>query len=413
MSSASSAFPMGFLWGVAGAGHQIEGGNVNSDSWLVEHLPGTVFTEPSGDACDHYHRFEADIALLAELRLNAYRFSLEWSRIEPAQGEFSVAALDHYRRVLGACHEHGLTPLVTLNHFTAPRWFGGLGGWESPRSPEHFARYCERAVQHLGDLMPVALTLNEPNIGAVMNSAGLVAPEVFGGLPLNEVAARANGTDTFRMFPFCNIELSREHQSEAHRLARDAIRSVSSDTLVGLTLAAQHLVAAEGGDKHRDEAFRETLGAYLPATDGDDLLGVQTYTRLQYGPDGLIPPAADAVVSQIGAEHCPDAVEGAIRDLWEATGLPIYVTENGIATDDDTLRVELIDGAVSGISACLEDGIDVRCYMHWSIFDNFEWHLGYEATFGVVHVDRETQVRTPKPSARRLGEIAHTNGARR
>jgi beta-glucosidase len=141
----SAAFPQDFLWGAAGSGHQIEGGNVNSDSWLVEHVEGTVFHEPSGDACDHYHRYRNDIALLAELGLNAYRFSLEWSRIEPERGQFSVAELDHYRRVLGACHEHGVTPLVTLNHFTCPRWFAGLGGWESASSPELFARYCERA----------------------------------------------------------------------------------------------------------------------------------------------------------------------------------------------------------------------------------------------------------------------------
>lgn len=404
----SAVFPQDFLWGAAGSGHQIEGGNVNSDSWLVEHVEGTVFHEPSGDACDHYHRYRNDIALLAELGLNAYRFSLEWSRIEPERGQFSVAELDHYRRVLATCREHGVTPLVTLNHFTCPRWFAGLGGWESASSPELFARYCERAVQHLGDLMPIALTLNEPNIGAVMNATGLVPPDVFGELPLNDVAARANGSDTFRMFPFCNIELSREHQSQGHRLARDAIRNTSPDTLVGLTLAAQHLVAIEGGEGHRDEAFFETIGAYLPATEGDDLIGVQTYTRLRYGPDGLIPPADDAIVSQIGAEHCPGSVEGAIRDIWAATGLPIYMTENGIATEDDTLRVELIEGAAAGMAACLADGIEVRGYTHWSIFDNFEWHWGYGPTFGLVHVDRITQARTPKPSARRLGEIARS-----
>jgi len=113
-------FPKGFLWGTATAAHQVEGNNVNSDVWLLEHMPETIFAEPSGDACDHYHRYPEDIALLAELGFNLYRFSLEWARIEPEEGEFSRAILEHYRRMLAACHAHGLTPMVTFHHFTSP-----------------------------------------------------------------------------------------------------------------------------------------------------------------------------------------------------------------------------------------------------------------------------------------------------
>ena len=115
-------FPAGFLWGTATAAHQVEGNNLNNDSWLMEHLPGTIYAEPSGDACDHYHRYAGDIALLAELGFNLYRFSIEWARVEPEEGEFSSAELDHYRRMLAACHEHHITPLVTFHHFTTPRW---------------------------------------------------------------------------------------------------------------------------------------------------------------------------------------------------------------------------------------------------------------------------------------------------
>jgi beta-glucosidase len=410
MSSAAQ-FPRGFLWGAAGSGHQIEGSNVNSDSWLVEHVDGTLFVEPSGDACDHYHRFATDIALLAELGYNSYRFSVEWSRVEPAPGETSRAALDHYRRVLEECHAHGLTPLVTLNHFTTPRWFAGRGGWLDAEAPERFADYCATVTRSLGDAMPIAFTLNEPNIGAVMVSTGLVPPEVFGELPLNDVAARANGTPTFRMFPFCDVETAREQQRLGHESARQAIRSESSTTLVGQTLAVQDLVAVDGGEDERARAWHDTIGVYLPATVGDDIIGVQTYTRLRYGPDGLLPPSADAVVSMTGAEHCPPSVGGALRSIWETTGLPLYMTENGISTDDDRLRVELIDGAVDAMAACIADGIDVRGYTHWSIFDNFEWNWGHGPTFGLIAVDRATQARTPKPSAHRLGEIARANGS--
>ena len=133
-------FPAGFLWGTATAAHQVEGNTVNSDNWLMEHMPGTIFTEPSGDACDHYHRYPDDIALLAELGFNLYRFSIEWARVEPEDGEFSVAELDHYRRMLATCHEHHITPLVTFHHFTSPRWIAAQGGWEAETTPAKFAR---------------------------------------------------------------------------------------------------------------------------------------------------------------------------------------------------------------------------------------------------------------------------------
>ena len=123
----ATTFPDGFLWGTATSAHQVEGGNVNSDFWVLEHTPGTPFQEPSGDACDHYHRYPEDIATLAKLGFNTYRFSVEWARVEPEQGEVSLAALEHYRQVLVTCHEHGMTPIVTFHHFTSPRW-GALAG---------------------------------------------------------------------------------------------------------------------------------------------------------------------------------------------------------------------------------------------------------------------------------------------
>src|SRR6266700_7883692 len=140
-------FPSTFLWGTATAAHQVEGGNVYNDNWVLEHVPGSSYVESSGDACDHYHRYREDIALLADLGFNLYRFSL--------------AQLDHYRRMLATCHEHDITPMVTFHHFTSPRWLAAAGGWEAQDTPEKFARFGERAVAHLGDLIPLAGTLNE------------------------------------------------------------------------------------------------------------------------------------------------------------------------------------------------------------------------------------------------------------
>ena len=130
-------FPDGFLWGTATAAHQIEGGNVNNDWWAFEHDPESGCAEPSGDACDSFHRYPEDIALVASLGLGVYRFSLEWSRIEPAEGEFSRSALDHYRRVVGTCREHGIIPMVTYHHFTSPRWLADAGSWEAPPLSSH------------------------------------------------------------------------------------------------------------------------------------------------------------------------------------------------------------------------------------------------------------------------------------
>ena len=201
---ANFSFPESFLWGAATAAHQVEGNNINSESWVLEHLPGTFYAEPSGDACDAYHRYAEDIALLASLGFNAYRFSVEWARIEPEEGEFSFAALEHYRRVLTTCHEHGLKPVVTYHHFTSPRWLMRCGGWVDAKTPDRFARYCERVTRHLGDLISAACTLNEPNLALVLEK---LLPFAFQELPWWATAAEAFGVtpDRLGLFQFNEI----------------------------------------------------------------------------------------------------------------------------------------------------------------------------------------------------------------
>src|SRR5215469_7909598 len=209
-------FPPHFYWGAATAAHQVEGGNVYNDHWVLEHTPGTIYREPSGDACDHYHRYRGDMALLAGLGFNLYRFSLEWSRIEPEEGEFSRAALAHYRRMLATCHEFGLTPMVTFHHLTSPRWLAAAGGWEARETSEKFARYCERAVAHLGDLLPLACTLNEINLGPLLSSLGV--PLSTRDPWFAEAARRAgSNADRFRPFLYAEPERGRETMLSAHR----------------------------------------------------------------------------------------------------------------------------------------------------------------------------------------------------
>jgi beta-glucosidase len=384
-------FPEGFLWGTATAAHQIEGGNVNNDWWEMEHDPTSGCVDVSGDACDSFNRYPEDIALIADLGLGAYRFSIEWSRIEPAEGEFSTVALDHYRRMAGTCREHGLLPVVTFHHFTHPRWLADAGTWEAPHAPDRFARFCERVTEHMGDLIGIACTFNEPNVVATMGwRHGLFPPRVRD----RDRRASVNAAIV-----------------AAHRKAVDVIREGPGDFPVGLTVSMTDFQLLEGGDEWVERLRAPNEDVFLESTGGDDYVGVQTYTRSQVGPDGPLPPAAGVGTTQMGYEFWPEALAGTIRRATEVTGgLPVYVTENGIGTDDDTLRVEYVTRALAGTRACLDDGIDVRGYFYWSLLDNFEWVLGYGPTFGLVAVDRGNFVRTPKPSAAWFGGVARANG---
>jgi beta-glucosidase len=385
-----ATFPEGFLWGAASAAHQIEGGNVNNDWWAFEHAPGTPCAAPSGDACDSWHRWPDDLALLASLGFGAYRFSIEWSRIEPAEGEWSVAALDHYRRQCAAARDLGLVPLVTFHHFTTPVWLAERGGWEAADAPERFARYCQRAVAHLGDLIGWGCTINEPNIVASMGYLAAMFPP---GVHDVERRRAVNAA-------FCR----------AHRLAVDALRAGPGDFPVGLTLSMTDYQAVDGGDDKRDQIRRSMEDVFLEATAGDDFVGVQCYTRSRVGPAGVLPAEEGVPLTQMGYEFWPRSLEAVIRRAWAVTGgTPLLVTENGIGTDDDAERIDYVTEALAGVRRCLDDGIDVGGYIYWSLLDNFEWVLGYAPTFGLVAVDRQTLERRPKPSAAWLGAVARAN----
>jgi beta-glucosidase len=397
-------YPKGFLWGVAGAGHQIEGNNVNSDIWLLEHVQPTLFKEPSGDACDHYHRYRDDIALVQELGFNTLRMSVEWARIEPAPGQYSPAELEHYRRVLSTCREQGLKPVVTFNHFAAPRWFSAAGGWENPRSPDVFARYCERTARHLGDLIELASTFNEPNLGFLLRWL-LPPPMLAMQTQMLDAAARATGSQHFSSVQMGDQDELLPQLLSAHRKGFAAIKSAAPHVPCGVTLALVDDQAV-GPDSQRDRKRQEVNGPWLEAARSDDFVGVQTYSRNRIDKNGLMPPPEGAEKTQTGDEFYPEALEATIRYTAQATGKPVYVTENGIATADDTRRIAYIDRAVAGVQRCLADGIDVRGYIHWALLDNFEWIFGYGPKFGLVAVDRETQRRAPKPSAHHLGAIA-------
>ncbi|MBV8304319.1 MAG: glycoside hydrolase family 1 protein, partial [Acidimicrobiia bacterium] len=237
----AQAFPEGFTWGTATVAHQVDGGTWNNDWWAWEHTPSSPCVEPSGDAIDHWNRWPADLELLAGLGFGAYRFSVEWSRIEPEDGEFSLAALAHYRAVCARCRELGMSPVVTFHHFTSPRWVAADDGWANPVTASRFAGFCGRVASELGDLMGSACTINEPNVVAFYGYRGGV-------------------------FPPGERSSERRHQAnhvfiEGHRRAVDAIRAAAPGVPVGMTLSMTDYQAVDGGEEavERVEKLREPM----------------------------------------------------------------------------------------------------------------------------------------------------------
>ena len=387
-------FPEGFLFGSSTAAHQVEGGNFNNDWWAWEHAPYSTCVEPSGDAIDQWHRYREDFALLAELGQNAHRLSLEWSRIEPAPSEYSRAALEHYRRVLGCLEQHGLTASVTLHHFTLPRWLAAQGGWLAPDAVDRFARYVERVAAHLGDLIPFAGTINEPQIVALMGyrqgwfPPGLRNPGQFKRVTRRLIAA--------------------------HAAAVEALKGGRGAPQAGACLQLPAFEPARPDDEACVGACRELAAemedVYLADLAGD-WVGVQYYTRQRVDPtaaDGFAPAPEGAPLTQMGWELHPEGLHRAIASAAR-TGLPVYVTENGIATADDARRVAYLRDHLAQVARALTEGIDVRGYHYWSSFDNFEWAEGYRPTFGLIGIDREDGLRrVVRPSARAYGAVART-----
>ncbi|MET8701496.1 glycoside hydrolase family 1 protein [Kitasatospora sp. NPDC058032] len=387
------ALPEGFLFGASTAAHQIEGNNTTSDWWALEQRPGGFLPEPSGDAADSFHRWPEDMDLLAGLGFNAYRFSIEWARIEPARGRYSWAALAHYRAMVEGALARGLTPVVTLHHFTLPQWFAEAGGWLAPDAAELFARYAATAAAEVLDGVRYVATINEPNVLARMHTL------------MGMLAEGPAGVDLDRVDPGEDIT---EALVRAHRAAAAALREADSRLLVGWTVGGLGLYPVEPGAEATAAAVsRRREGVFVEAARGDDWLGVQAYTRTPVGVDGPVPVAEGVRTTIKGWEYYPQALGETVRGMAALVGpdVPLLVTENGIATADDTERIAYTTEALAGLADALRDGVDVRGYLHWSLLDNYEWG-SYRPTFGLVAVDPRTFERSPKPSAHWLGALA-------
>jgi beta-glucosidase len=416
--SKGKPFPKNFRWGVATAAHQIEGNNINSDFWLLENIKPTTFVERSGDACDSYHRYEEDIALLAQLGFNTYRLSIEWARIEPTQGDFSNAELDYYKRVLACCREHDVEPAVTFLHGTTPLWFAETGGWLNPAAPMLFARYCSTAAKALAGEMGYAFTINEPQVAKTFRSLPGVSKGFAGrdkaSLEMHDAAARATGSQRFVTMDYPDIEGMTPQLIAGHEQGYKAIKAERSSLPVGVTLNIIDFQPFGEGSPYQ-EIRKVAYGDWLDTVQrACDFTGVQVYRSFPIpGPGKPVPPmpspSPGVGEGMMGEAAHPEALPNAVEYVYSQTQKPIFVTENGLQTNDDQHRVAYIDAALSGLHGSIAKGVPVMGYLHWSLLDNFEWARGYEPKYGLVAVDRKTFKRTPKPSASHLGAIARRN----
>ena len=425
-------FSSDFLLGAATAAHQVEGDNKNSDCWAMEQMKHTSFVEPSLDAVDHYHRYREDIKLMADAGLNSYRFSVEWARIEPEEGRFDEAEAAHYLDVIHCCKEYGLEPIVTLHHFSSPKWLIGKGGWEAPSTVNDFARYVRYIIEKLGDELHYVCTINEANMGiqvAAIAKRYLLQMQaqasktqtsdgtVQVGINLKKMMAdqKAAAEENKNIFGVEKVETFTSMRTPegdrivclAHEAARSVIRELYPHIKVGLTLSLHDIQIVDGGEEKAKHEWADEFTHYLPYIQDDDFLGVQNYTRSLIGANGSLPAPDGAELTQMNYEFYPEGLEHVIRKVAESFKGDLIVTENGIATADDNRRIAFIQQALAGVQNCIQDNIPVKGYFHWSLLDNFEWQKGYSMTFGLIAVDRTTQTRHPKKSLSYLGSFCN------
>jgi len=401
-------FPEGFLWGTASAAHQVEGDNRNSDWWEFEQQPGRIANGDTSEiANDSYHRYREDFTLLRRLNQNAHRLSIEWSRIEPTRGEFDARQIRHYRDVLGDLREKGIEPMVTLHHFTSPIWFASKGGWAAPDAAHGFLPFVRHVVDHLGDLVGLWCTINEPTI---YGANGWVLGEFPPGRK-GDVVGLYRVTSNMR---------------KAHELAYGAIKRRWPDAPVGLS--HHKLLFLPASDRRRDRWAAQTSQMVLdrwPVAPGQlrriaestsDYIGIAHYWGQMCAFDVRRP--RDQFIRRFNVPGRPVTDMGLSADpSWMRTVLnevrelrkPVYITENGLATGDDEWRSRYITETLANVLLAIGDGVDVRGYFHWTNTDNFEWARGYATHFGLIEVDRKSLERTIKPSGHLYGRIAAAN----
>ena len=404
-------FPEGFLFGVATSAHQVEGNNRNNDWWEWEERGRVPYR--SGLACNHWELYPRDIELMSKLGVRAYRFSVEWSRIYPSRGSEDPSALERYHDIVRELLRHAIEPVVTLHHFTNPRWFVELGGWLREENLRYFIDYVDVVVSELREVR-LWVTVNEPVINAVTGylqgiwPPGLRSPLKAGRFLVNIYKAHVEAASIVR------------ERGGLAGLAKHLIDFRASRGLLGGVAfrRVEDLVNWSFLDAMWTGTLRLPLGRARVPTLEPSFIGVNYYTCMEAGfswkPSTLfldVRPVKTGEPTTMGYHSCPHSLYRVLVRLWERYGKPIYVTENGIATPDDEARVRFIVRHLQCLHKALEEGVDVEGYFYWSLMDNFEWDKGYTQKFGLVEVDPETLERRPRRSAYIYGAIARSRSA--
>jgi beta-glucosidase len=412
-------FPANFLWGTATAAHQVEGGNTNNNWYEWENAtdPKTGKSRiwrgmKSGKAADHWNRFKEDVQLMKNLGVNSYRFSIEWSKVEPKQGWYDDAVIQHYSGEIDHLIQQGIVPMVTLHHFTQPIWFDELGGWEKEANLKHFIKFCEKVYEEFSQRVPFWCTFNEPTVFACVGwIQGSFPPGKGKGQLWNHIDDAVNVMQ--------NIMI-------AHVQVYKALKAINPEPKIGIVhnmfptnpysrWNPLEYIAAYFADKLTNDLvvqfFRTGIYKFnLPllgknfnlkmvdAPNTLDFLGFNYYSQMFYRVhlDAGDPIRAEAhpddarINAMTDMEYAPypEGLYYCLKGLSEAfPNIPLYITENGIADEDDSRRKMFLKRYLYAVSRAIKDGVDVRGYFYWTLMDNFEWAFGYDMRFGLYEVD--------------------------
>ena len=380
-------FPEGFLWGSATASYQVEGGIFNND-WAMAAKDGRLM--PAGSATDHYNRYKEDFDIAKSLGHNAHRISIEWSRIEPEEGKFDHKEIEHYREVIRALKERGITPLITLWHFTLPVWFVTKGGFASKDSPALFSRYCKHVVDELNDKDIIWSTMNEPIVWSTFSY-------LWGQWPPFEL---------FKTGVFLKVI---RNLVKSHKHAYEEIKEQTPEASVGIVKNNMYMHVSKYSKLNIFAHINKWVNNYLwniyfmkKIKNHIDSIGLNYYFHTEFG------KKEKYVKNDMGWDLYPEGLQFVLEDL-KKYNKPIYITEAGIADKKDYLRAEYIKDLVVSIYKSIENGVDVRGFMYWSLLDNYEWVYAYSKKFGLVEVNMLTKERKIRSSAYEYKKICESN----